>query len=114
MPRGRSLLKISKWRLFFTLLVLGASIYVVTQSSVRLGLDLQGGTQIVLEAQERAREIVCTAIPEQGLKKYRLLAWFPYHGLSRARNGKNCPVARSAVYDVLTNGVPVEMEVTAA
>jgi len=44
--------RISKWRLFFTVVVLGASIYAVTQSSVRLGLDLRGGTQIVLEAQD--------------------------------------------------------------
>ena len=45
-------MRISKWRLFFTVVVLGASIYAVTQSSVRLGLDLRGGTQIVLEAQD--------------------------------------------------------------
>ena len=42
------------WRLFFTLLVLGGSIFAVTQSSVQLGLDLRGGTQIVLEAQDTA------------------------------------------------------------
>ncbi|MFO7547935.1 MAG: protein translocase subunit SecD [Acidimicrobiia bacterium] len=42
----------SKWRLFLTLAVVGASIYVALQNPIRLGLDLRGGTQIVLEAQD--------------------------------------------------------------
>jgi SecD/SecF fusion protein len=48
------LLQVSKWRLFFTILVIAGSVYAVTQSSVNLGLDLRGGTQIVLEAQDTA------------------------------------------------------------
>ncbi len=43
---------VSKWRLFFTLVVVGASIYAVLQTPIRLGLDLRGGTQVVLEAQD--------------------------------------------------------------
>jgi SecD/SecF fusion protein len=48
------LIKVSKWRLFLTLVVVGASIYVALGTPIRLGLDLRGGTQIVLEAQDTA------------------------------------------------------------
>jgi SecD/SecF fusion protein len=43
---------VSKWRLFFTVVVVSASIYAVFQIPIRLGLDLRGGTQVVLEAQD--------------------------------------------------------------
>src|SRR5690606_40248958 len=42
----------SKWRLFLTVVALGAGIYTVLQTPIQLGLDLRGGTQIVLEAQD--------------------------------------------------------------
>lgn len=44
--------QISKWRLFLTVVALGAGIYTVLQTPINLGLDLRGGTQIVLEAQD--------------------------------------------------------------
>lgn len=46
------LLSISKWRLLFTLVVVGVAVYSIMNNPVRLGLDLQGGTQVVLEAQD--------------------------------------------------------------
>ncbi len=65
------MLKISKWRLFFTLVVLGASIYMVTQSSIRLGLDLRGGTQIVLEAQDTPDVVVDADVTQRTLEVLR-------------------------------------------
>ena len=44
--------QISKWRLLLTVVALGAAIYTVLQTPIQLGLDLRGGTQIVLEAQD--------------------------------------------------------------
>jgi SecD/SecF fusion protein len=38
------------WRLVAVLLVLGAAGWLAVTRPVRLGLDLRGGTQIVLEA----------------------------------------------------------------
>ena len=65
------MLKVSKWRLFFTIVVLGASVYAVTESSVRLGLDLQGGTQIVLEAQDTADVTVDADVTARTLEVLR-------------------------------------------
>ena len=39
------------WRIFIVLAVLGSAVFLVTSREVRLGLDLEGGTQIVLQAQ---------------------------------------------------------------
>lgn len=64
-------MKISKWRLFFTIVVLAASIYAVTQSSVRLGLDLRGGTQIVLEAQDTNEVTVDSDVTARTLEVLR-------------------------------------------
>ena len=44
--------RVSRWRLFFLVVAVGAAVYVLLQTPVRLGLDLRGGTQIVLEAQD--------------------------------------------------------------
>lgn len=44
--------QISKWRLLLTVVALGAAVYTVLQTPIQLGLDLRGGTQIVLEAQD--------------------------------------------------------------
>ncbi|HEX2152463.1 MAG TPA: protein translocase subunit SecD [Acidimicrobiia bacterium] len=44
--------KISRWRLFLTVVALGAGVYAVVTTPIQLGLDLRGGTQIVLEAQD--------------------------------------------------------------
>jgi SecD/SecF fusion protein len=41
------------WRLLAVLLLLGAAGWVAVTRPPRLGLDLRGGTQIVLEATER-------------------------------------------------------------
>ncbi len=62
---------ISKWRLFFTVLVLGASIYAMTQSSVRLGLDLRGGTQVLLEAQDTPEVTVDSEVTARTLEVLR-------------------------------------------
>ena len=44
--------KVSRWRLFWTVISIGAAVYIVLNNPVNLGLDLRGGTQIVLEAQD--------------------------------------------------------------
>jgi SecD/SecF fusion protein len=44
--------KVSRWRLFWTVVTIGAAVYIVLNNPVNLGLDLRGGTQIVLEAQD--------------------------------------------------------------
>jgi SecD/SecF fusion protein len=43
---------VSRWRLFISVVAIAASVYVLLQTPIRLGLDLRGGTQIVLEAQD--------------------------------------------------------------
>ncbi|HEX6206886.1 MAG TPA: protein translocase subunit SecD, partial [Actinomycetota bacterium] len=40
------------WRTFLVLVVLGGAIALILTRPVRLGLDLRGGTQIVLEARD--------------------------------------------------------------
>jgi len=51
-PKRESPRYVSRWRLFFSVVAIAASIYVLLQTPIRLGLDLRGGTQIVLEAQD--------------------------------------------------------------
>jgi len=53
-PKRESPRNVSRWRLFFSVVAIAASVYVVLQTPIRLGLDLRGGTQIVLEAQDTA------------------------------------------------------------
>lgn len=58
-----------------------------------------------------AVHVVCQAFPEAGLKRFRSLRWFPYHGLSRARNGTNCPLARAGVWMAGMRALGVKREV---
>ncbi|HJR92035.1 MAG TPA: protein translocase subunit SecD, partial [Acidimicrobiia bacterium] len=44
--------KISRWRLFLTVAATAAAIYTLISTPIQLGLDLRGGTQIVLEARD--------------------------------------------------------------
>lgn len=46
------------WRFIFILLVLIGAVALVVTRPIRLGLDLRGGTQIVLEAKDTARQRV--------------------------------------------------------
>jgi SecD/SecF fusion protein len=48
----------SRWRLLVVFAALAGSVAVVVNRPVRLGLDLEGGTQIVLEAQDTERQKV--------------------------------------------------------
>jgi len=48
----------SIWRAVLALLVLAGSAALVGTQPIRLGLDLRGGTQIVLEAQDTEEESV--------------------------------------------------------
>ena len=48
----------SRWRLLVVVAALAGSVAVVVTRPVRLGLDLEGGTQIVLEAQDTERQKV--------------------------------------------------------
>ncbi len=50
-PERPSLFKGFGWRLVASLLVIAGSIYIVSTTQPRLGLDLRGGTQIVYEIQ---------------------------------------------------------------
>jgi SecD/SecF fusion protein len=65
------LLKLSKWRLLFTLVFVGVSIYAVFETPIRLGLDLRGGTQIVLEAQDTPEVTVDTEVTTRTLEVLR-------------------------------------------
>ena len=47
-----------RWRALLAVAVLGGAVALVVARPVRLGLDLQGGTQIVLEAQDTPRQQV--------------------------------------------------------
>lgn len=44
--------RVSRWRLFLSIVAIAAAAYAVLTIPVQLGLDLRGGTQIVLEAQD--------------------------------------------------------------
>src|SRR6266540_2463748 len=46
------------WRLFAVIVVLGTAAALALTRPARLGLDLRGGTQIVLEASDTARQKV--------------------------------------------------------
>ena len=46
------------WRALLVVAVLGGAVALVVTRPVRLGLDLRGGTQIVLEAQDTPRQKV--------------------------------------------------------
>ena len=48
------------WRVLLVLAVLGGSVALVISQPIRLGLDLRGGTQIVLEARDTPEETVTT------------------------------------------------------
>jgi SecD/SecF fusion protein len=48
----------SRWRALLVVAVLGGAVALVSTSPVRLGLDLRGGTQVVLEAQDTPRQKV--------------------------------------------------------
>ncbi|HEU4318838.1 MAG TPA: protein translocase subunit SecD [Acidimicrobiia bacterium] len=63
--------RISWWRLFFTVAVIGAAVYVILQEPLRLGLDLQGGTQIVLEAEDTADVTVDAEVTARTLEVLR-------------------------------------------
>jgi SecD/SecF fusion protein len=46
------------WRVFLSVVVLAGAAFLVFTESIRLGLDLRGGTQIVLEAQDTEERTV--------------------------------------------------------
>jgi len=54
LAKGEAPRQVSRWKLFFSVVAIAASVYVLLQTPIRLGLDLRGGTQIVLEAQDTA------------------------------------------------------------
>ncbi len=63
--------KVSRWRLFWTVLSIGAAVYVVSNNPVNLGLDLRGGTQVVLEAQDTADVTVDSDVTSRTLEVLR-------------------------------------------
>ncbi|MDP9145486.1 MAG: protein translocase subunit SecD, partial [Actinomycetota bacterium] len=63
--------KVSRWRLFLTVVSIGAAIYVVVSTPIKLGLDLRGGTQIVLEAQDTAEVTVDSDVTGRTLEVLR-------------------------------------------
>lgn len=64
-------MRVSKSRLFFTILFLGVSVYAVMETPIRLGLDLRGGTQIVLEAQDTPEVTVDQEVTARTLEVLR-------------------------------------------
>ena len=65
------MLKVSRWRLFFTILATAAAVYAVLTIPIQLGLDLRGGTQIVLEAQDTAEVEVTEEVTTRTLEVLR-------------------------------------------
>lgn len=65
------MLKVSRWRLFFTIVATAAAVYAVLSIPIQLGLDLRGGTQIVLEAQDTAEVEVTEEVTERTLEVLR-------------------------------------------
>ena len=65
------MLKVSRWRLFWTLLSIGAAIYVVSTMPIQLGLDLRGGTHILLEAQDTPEVTVDADVTNRTLEVLR-------------------------------------------
>lgn len=63
--------KVSRWRLFWTVVSIGAAVYIVFNNPVNLGLDLRGGTQIVLEAQNTADVTVDSDVTARTLEVLR-------------------------------------------
>jgi SecD/SecF fusion protein len=59
------------WRSLVALAVLGASLYAALSIPARLGLDLRGGTQIVLEAQSTDRVQATAATTDKALEVLR-------------------------------------------
>jgi SecD/SecF fusion protein len=63
--------KVSRWRLLWTVVSIGAAVYVVLNNPVNLGLDLRGGTQVVLEAQDTADVTVDSDVTARTLEVLR-------------------------------------------
>jgi SecD/SecF fusion protein len=62
---------VSKWRLFFSVVAIGAAVFAVLETPIQLGLDLRGGTQIILEAQDTAEVHVDADVTERTLEVLR-------------------------------------------
>ncbi|HEY4606770.1 MAG TPA: protein translocase subunit SecD, partial [Acidimicrobiia bacterium] len=65
------MLKVSRWRLFWTVVSIGAAVYFALNNPINLGLDLRGGTQIVLEAQDTAEVSVDSDVTTRTLEVLR-------------------------------------------
>jgi len=63
--------KVSRWRLFWTVVSIGAAVYIVLNNPIQLGLDLRGGTQIVLEAQDTPEVTVDSEVTNRTLEVLR-------------------------------------------
>jgi SecD/SecF fusion protein len=63
--------KVSRWRLFWTVISIGAAVYIVLNNPINLGLDLRGGTQIVLEAQDTPEVTVDSEVTNRTLEVLR-------------------------------------------
>ncbi len=68
--------KVFRWRVLLVVAVMGGAVALILARPVRLGLDLQGGTQIVLEAQDTPRQR-STTTPRHALSRYSAGAWTP-------------------------------------
>lgn len=65
MPKG------SRWRLLLTVVATAAAVYTVISTPIQLGLDLRGGTQIVLEAQDTPDVVVDAEVTNRTLEVLR-------------------------------------------
>jgi SecD/SecF fusion protein len=63
--------RVSRWRLFLTVAATAAAIYTVVSTPIQLGLDLRGGTQIILEAQDTADVVVTEEVTARTLEVLR-------------------------------------------
>lgn len=73
----------------------------LTPAALRVPQRDRDWLHLVDELRKQAKRVVGEVFPRRGLKRFRYLSWFPYHGLSRARNGdSSCPLWRLAVWIV--------------
>ncbi len=63
--------KVSRWRIFLTVVSIGAAVYVILNNPINLGLDLRGGTQILLEAQDTPEVTVDSEVTGRTLEVLR-------------------------------------------
>lgn len=69
--RVRSCAMSARWRLLLTLVAIGLAVFIVVDRPVNYGLDLEGGTQVVLDLKPRPGEQLATDAADRTLEILR-------------------------------------------